>query len=393
LILEKGAGPGESWRRMPANLKLVSPWKSNRLPGTPLNYLPANGEISRSTFFQYLQSYSQWHRLPLATGVAVFGVERLPENSFRVRTSQGDYTSRFVVNATGCFSHPFVPVIPGAGASGIPQRHVADYHDSQQVRALLGHPAGRVLIVGKRLSAGQTMVELAGAGFEVELSCRFPIQFGAGPLTWWFLFRIFPWLEWLRLKTRGESAPGNDVKMQGGRARELIARGTVKTHPPIQSFESDGVVFQDGTRAQFDLVIYATGFRPALEHLTPLAITLDQTSGLPQLRDLESISTTGLFFLGLDGARNFQSRFLRGIRNDARFLAGRIFQRLNTVSSADSAQGSTVAATILQSRIETMNCGRTSSTSPHLLSHLSTTLSVGPRGTRPSESSGSWSGL
>ena len=121
LIVEKGAGAGESWRRMPANLKLVSPWKSNRLPGTPRDFRPANGEISRAGYFDYLQSYARRHRLPMWTGIEVFGVEKLPEALFRTHTSRGDFISRFIVNATGCFSNPFVPTIPGARASSIPQ--------------------------------------------------------------------------------------------------------------------------------------------------------------------------------------------------------------------------------------------------------------------------------
>ena len=49
---------------------------------------------------------------------------------------------------------------------------------------------------------------------------------------------------------------------------------------------------------------------------------------LPVLRELESVSVPGLFFLGLEGARNFQSRFLRGIRRDAAFLSDKLEQRL-----------------------------------------------------------------
>jgi hypothetical protein len=45
---------------------------------------------------------------------------------------------------------------------------------------------------------------------------------------------------------------------------------------------------------------------------------------------MESTSTPNLFFLGLDMARNFQSRFLRGIRNDAAVLANVIAERIAT---------------------------------------------------------------
>ncbi|HUR46161.1 MAG TPA: hypothetical protein VMZ27_09830, partial [Candidatus Saccharimonadales bacterium] len=51
-------------------------------------------------------------------------------------------------------------------------------------------------------------------------------------------------------------------------------------------------------------------------------------TGLPAIRQMESCSAPGLFFLGLDGLRNFQSRFIRGIRSDAPALAGLLQERL-----------------------------------------------------------------
>src|SRR6185436_15818855 len=111
-------------------------------------------------------------------------------------------------------------LIPGAEQSKIPQLHFAAYRDAQQIASILRsaitpgpaipsplkgvrgnpRPESTVLIVGKRLSAGQILVELVEAGFTVGLSHRNPIQYGAEPWAWWFLFRIFPWLEWIKLK-------------------------------------------------------------------------------------------------------------------------------------------------------------------------------------------------
>src|SRR5689334_15835695 len=47
VILERGAAVGESWRRMPRNLKLVSPWKCNSLPGIEKNLFSRHDQISR----------------------------------------------------------------------------------------------------------------------------------------------------------------------------------------------------------------------------------------------------------------------------------------------------------------------------------------------------------
>ena len=42
---------------------------------------------------------------------------------------------------------------------------------------------------------------------------------------------------------------------------------------------------------------------------------------MPANSNMQSTNMPGVYFIGLDGLKNFRSRYLRGIRNDARFLA------------------------------------------------------------------------
>ena len=311
---------------MPTTLRLVSPWKSNRLPGDRTDW-PANYAMKREEFWQYLQNYAAEYHLPITPGGEITSVQR-GADGWRVHTTESEFTCRLLVNATGYFSNPFIPEVPGIADSQIPHVHVADYGDPAHVAHLIGKSTGSILIVGKRLSAGQTMLELHEAGFDVSLSHRTPIEFGADELGWWLFFRIFPYLEWVRLKRLGTKGISTPVRMPGGRIRKLIASGRVKTFGELRQFETDHVSFADGQRVRFDLVIFATGFRPALRHLKNLAIETHPVTGVPLLEELESVSTRGLFFLGLDQGRNFQSRFIRGIRNDAACLAERLHQRL-----------------------------------------------------------------
>ena len=149
----------------------------------------------------------------------------------------------------------------------IPRRHFSDYSDPDTLRSLTGKPNPLVLIVGKRLSAGQVMVELHAAGFRLAISHRTPIQYGPGPVMWWLFFRIFPQLERFKLRLNGSRATGPDVRMAGGTARKLIKSGRVPAFPIISRFEGNSVVFADTRRLQPDVVLFATGFRPALGHL------------------------------------------------------------------------------------------------------------------------------
>ena len=326
-ILERGAQAGESWRLMPTQMKLVSPWKASWLPGFGADQWSANHEVTRAEYLDYLTAYAREQGLPVRTNVSVLGIRR-DQNGFLLETSTGGLESRCVVSATGYFQNPLVPEIKGLEQSEIPRFHAADYRSADEVAEKLGKRDALILIVGKRLSAGQILVELASAGFSVALSHRTPIQFGSGPLGWWLFFRIHPWLESMKLALHGPKARGFDVRMPGGRARELVEGGSIRLFPQVSRFDGEAVVFQDGRSTRPDAVLFATGFRPVLQHLNGLGVSFDDHTGLPQVSDMESTNVPGLFFLGLDGLRNFQSRFIRGIRKDAGVLADRLAKRL-----------------------------------------------------------------
>ena len=328
VLLERGPAVAHSWTNMPTDLKLVSPWKANRLPGSNPRAFPANYEMTRAEYAAELQHHARVHELPVVTGAGVLEISRSAADGFEVRTCAGRFRAPVLVNATGSFANPFQPEFPGARESPLPQFHFATYRDGNRLRQATGQPGGRVLIVGRRLSAGQTLVELGDGGFQVALSCRGPIQFGAGAVGAWIFFRVHPVLERLELRLRGGAARGFARVMPGGRARRLVQSGCVQAFPDIARFEGRRVVFTDGRALDPDAVIYATGFRPALAHLASLGLRLDPQSGQPELRGFESAHVPGLFFLGLDRLRNFRSRFIRGIREDAPLLADQVAARL-----------------------------------------------------------------
>jgi putative flavoprotein involved in K+ transport len=337
-LIERGTGAGESWRRMPVHLKLVSPWKASRLPGGPRRGWARHRVISRAEYLDYLCEYARALGPALHTGTEVKSVRCDAPGRFHVQTTQGVYSGRLVVNATGYFQNPFWPRLTGGSLdhnmveqrSSIPCLHSADYGSPEAVARRLGRTGGRILIVGHRLSAGQLIEEFADAGYALALSHRSPLQFGSGPIGWWIFFRIHPWIEALKLFWSGPAARGFEVRMPGGRPRQLIERGAVELFPAITRLSGDQVHFTNGAVLQPDAIVLATGYRPALGHLQDQGpgLTFDAKTGRPPLREMESVEVPGLYFLGLDHSRNFQSRFLRGLRRDAVLLAQRLAQAL-----------------------------------------------------------------
>jgi putative flavoprotein involved in K+ transport len=304
------------------------PWLNGLLVDSSVPWFDLLRRATRERYAQYLSDYAISHDLDYVPDVMVEKVVR-SEDGFVVKTSRGDFPARFVVNATGYFSNPRIPDYPGARESKIPQLHAAEYQEPDTIRRLLGSNRGRILIVGKRLSAGEAMESLHSAGFEVCLSHRSPIRFGPSILVEACLSPFtFLWEE-LRARIPGSYLPWNlDVKMRGGVQRSLIDSGHVKCYPDIERFTERTVVFKDGREEEFAAVLYATGYRPALRHLEGL---VDLREGMPQLKGMESADVPGLFFLGLIGLRTFRSQFLRGIRQDACELANVLAKRMTRI--------------------------------------------------------------
>ena len=51
-----------------------------------------------------------------------------------------------------------------------------------------------------------------------------------------------------------------------------IAAGTLLSRGPLKRLTPDGAVFKDGTTFAADSILWATGFRAALDHLAPLKL-------------------------------------------------------------------------------------------------------------------------
>lgn len=312
VILEKGQEAGHSFAQYPKNI-FFGPWLNNTLPGSRVAW---NWRLKRSTqpaYTWYLGEYARHNQLPIQFNCTVNRVDREGEG-FRVHTSQGSYACRWLVNCSGYFSTPNLPHYPGQLNSTLTFMHSHDYREAEDLRRKLGRNSGRVLVVGGRLTAGETVLDLHRQGFAVSLSHRRPLKFGPSP---WqeALLSPFNWL-WERVSLALKLRPDSYPVMAGGPVQKLVRRGQVPTYGAIEEIDGNRVIFTDGRLAEFDAVIWATGYRYTTEHLRGLL-----SDGPLQLnQEMESSEVPGLFFLGLDGQRTYRSRFLRGIRADARKL-------------------------------------------------------------------------
>lgn len=322
LILEKESMVGSTFVKMTASTTF-GPWLNNTLPGSPVPWSQLLRRTTRADYAQYLLDYSIRHELRVLCGVEVTSVCE-DRSGFLIKTRQGDsYRADHLVNATGVFSKPNLPQYPGDQRCTIPRLHSASYRDPATIEELSGRKRAKVLIVGSRLSAGEILQELYEAGHEVHLSHREPIHTWPSPLEETLLSPL-TWL-WEETALRlGWSRPSNlRPRLRRGRQLTLLVSGQVRCHPDILRLEADRVMFTDRAEDSYDVILFATGYRPAMDHLEPML-----KGGNPWLAGLESAEIPNLYFLGVSGSRSFRSEFLRGIREDAVFLANLLARRL-----------------------------------------------------------------
>lgn len=131
----------------------------------------------------YFEAYARQFEAPIKTGVEVKRVTRnIGRAGFTVETSDGVYSVKHVVSATGPFQKPVIPGIAPA-ESTLHQIHSAHYFNPEQL------PQGAVLVVGAGSSGVQIAEELLLAGRQVYLSVgphdRPPRAYRGRDFCWW----------------------------------------------------------------------------------------------------------------------------------------------------------------------------------------------------------------
>ena len=320
LVLEKHASVGNTFYSM-TDSTTCGPWINNILPGGDLPWHELLSRTRRGDYARYLSEYSYNYRLRVRTNVSVQSVAQA-DSGFIVQTDDGSLSCQYFVNATGYYSNPFIPKYPGLGTTGIPYIHSADYFSPKTIAERSGKPNAKVLIVGCRLSAGEIMEELHNTGAQVHLSHRGEIKYWPSLAEETVLSPLFMAWELMSLKVDGPTPMNLDPRLRRGLQKRLLDDGVVPLHPDILQFHNESVEFIDGTQEEFDLVLFATGYRATLGHLAGMC-----GSDQPTVENLESTQIRNLFFLGLVGGRTFRSQFLRGIREDAIYLAEVLAER------------------------------------------------------------------
>ena len=267
----------------------------------------------------YLKAYADYHRLEPAIQ---FDTEvqsvHVSEDSAQVTIGEKTHTYRGVVCASGCNWEPNLPSIPGDFSGEI--RHVVSYRDSSEFAGK------RVLIVGLGNSGADIACDAARAAKCAVVSVRRGYYFvpkhifgipadvfaNEGPhLPLWLEGPVFGAL--LRLimgdvRRLGMPKPDHALlqthPIMNDQLVHHLRHGDVSIQGDIKAFHGPNVEFIDGSSAEFDLVLFATGYTRRIAYLDSKYLDPGQWAAAQVLtcfsRKYESLYTLG--FLELNGA-------------------------------------------------------------------------------------------
>ncbi|WP_110037294.1 NAD(P)-binding domain-containing protein [Nocardia neocaledoniensis] len=279
LIVDHAPGPGGAWQFRWPSLTLTTVNRVHDLPGMSFaETLPPGSESAPAATAvpHYYELYEKRFDLRVHRQVTVRVVcDRTADGQacdgrgevLHVETEgAGTLRTRGLINGTGTWEHPFIPVYPGADTFAGRQLHTRDYRTAAEF-------AGKhVVIVGGGISAVQLLDEISQVTSTTWVTRREPV-FRAEP------FRPEDGRAAVAIvedRVRRGLPPGSVVSVTGlpldARLRAARDRGVLDRQPMFERIEPTGVRWADGRFQTADVILWATGFRSALDHLAPLRL-------------------------------------------------------------------------------------------------------------------------
>ncbi|MEX2974423.1 NAD(P)-binding domain-containing protein [Streptomyces sp. C184] len=332
VVLDHSPRPGGAWQFRWPTLTYDKVHGMHALPGMELTGADPQ-RPSSEVIGGYFGRYEQTFGLRVHRPVSVTAVRTGTGGRLLVETSEGAYAPRALINATGTWDRPFWPRFPGQEVFAGRQLHSAQYEGPEDFRG------ARVVVVGGGTSAVQQLLEIAPVAAATTWVTRRPPVFREGPFGEEQGRAAVALVE---QRVRQGLPPRSVVSVTGLPMTEAIRRarasGVLERLPLFARVTPGGVVWADGRTVEADVILYATGFRPALDHLAPLRLREPgggiRMDGTRALRDARvhlvgygpSASTIGANRAGRTAVRDIR-RLLEGDAQPARGeaeLAGRL---------------------------------------------------------------------
>jgi indole-3-pyruvate monooxygenase len=315
LVLEAGASLANSWRHHYDRLRLHTVKQQSHLPGVPfakeLARYPTRAEV-----VAYLEAYAARFSIVPRTGEVVRRVHAAADG-FVVESARAVYRARAVVIASGLNRVPNPERLPGQERFRGTLMHSREYRNADRFLDQ------RVLVVGAGNTGAEIALDLVEHGARPTMALRSPVNivprdFLGMPTQLTSIrirrlplkladavARLVSRLAFGNLARYGLARPAlgpltafklrRRVPLIDVGTIAAVKRGDIAVKPAVAGFTETGALFADGSADDFDAVVLATGYRPALEDIVAVPGVLDD-EGYP--RDWRGGAHPGLFFVG-----------------------------------------------------------------------------------------------
>ncbi|MFF9090210.1 NAD(P)-binding domain-containing protein [Streptomyces sp. NPDC014991] len=266
VVLDHSPGPGGAWQYRWPSLTYGKVHGMHALPGMELTDAdPARP--SADVVGEYFDRYERAFALRIRRPVDVRAVREGDGGRLLVETSEGAWSTRALINATGTWDRPFWPRYPGQEDFRGRQLHTAQYAGPEEFAGQ------RVVVVGGGASGTQHLLEIAPNAAGTTWVTRRPPVFREAPFDQEAGRAAVALVE---ERVRRGLPPRSVVSVTGlplnDAVRQGLADGVLERQPMFDRITPDGVEWRDGRHVAADVILWATGFRAALDHLAPLRL-------------------------------------------------------------------------------------------------------------------------
>lgn len=306
IILDDRKKPGGAWQETWDSLTLFSPSTYSSLSGWQMP--KGNQEYpSKNEFLQYLQEYETRYNFPIERNVSVKKVIK-DNDAFKLETNNGIYKAKTLVSATGTARNPYIPHYPGYEKFEGKKMHSVAYKNTD---GLLGK---KVLVVGGGNSGAQLLAEISKVANTTWVTQKEP-TFLPEEIDGRYLFNQAT-ARYLNKEDNNfnKTASLGDI-VQVETVREALKRDVYQYHLPFERFYKKGVIWENGTKEPFDVVIWCTGFNASLDHLSSLTISENNKIDTKGTR---SIKEPNLWLVGYGNWTGYASATIYGVGKTAR---------------------------------------------------------------------------
>ena len=309
VILDKQEKCGGAWNNTWDSLTLFSPSEHSSLAGWLMpkseNVFPLKDEV-----VNYLCQYEQHYQLPVKRSVEVLSIA-FENKLFIIKTTKGDYLAKAVIGASGTWDNPFIPKIEGARFFKGIQIHSANYKNAEKFKNK------NVLVVGEGNSGAQIVAEISKVT-KVKWSTQKEPQFLPDDVDGFYLFNVAT----AKYKAEKEGKPFNADNYDLGNivmvppVKDARLRGALISSGIFQKIDENGVIWNDGTKEAFDVIIWCTGFGYATSFLKNL-VSVDERGIIPT-SESKAKEIDGLWLVGYGGWTGYASATLIGINRNVK---------------------------------------------------------------------------